>query len=89
MNFKVKNSYKFSLEEIKKEVVYYYNCGVLDTSRSIESYIEEWYAHNWLYNLGLFKSHTRDTDLDGNESIFRLICYKIIFILFARRKKDE
>lgn len=90
MNFKIKDSYKIQdLKDIYLNVVYYYKNNKLDKNRSIESYIEEWYAHNWLYNLGLFKSHTRDTDLDGDESIFRLICYKIIFILFARRKKDE
>ena len=75
----------FTLDEIKENVVYYYNYGALDKRRSIESYIEEWFAHNWLYNLGLFRSHTEDTDLDGDESWFRLICYKIIYKLFSKK----
>lgn len=89
MNFKIKDSYKFNLDEIKDNVVYYYNCGLLDKRRSINSYVEEWYAHNWLYKLGLFKSHTKDTDLDGDEQWYRLIAYKIIYLLFQRRKTDE
>ena len=90
MNYKVVNSYKIqNLEDIYINVLYYYKNNKLDKRRSIDSYIEEWFAHNWLYNLGLFRSHTRDTDLDGNEAFYRLIIYKLIFKLFARRKKDE
>lgn len=88
-SYKVKDSYKITdLNDIFNSVVYYYNSGLLDENRSIQSYVEEWFAHNWLYNLGLFKSHTRDTDLDGDESLFRRICYKIIFKLFTRRIKN-
>lgn len=90
MNYKVENSYKIqNLEDIYLNVVYYYKNNKLDKNRTIDSYVEEWFAHNWLYNLGLFRSHTRDTDLDGNEAFYRLIIYKLIFKLFARRKKDE
>ena len=90
MNYKVVNSYKIqNLEDIYINVLYYYKNNKLDKRRSIDSYIEEWFAHNWLYNLGLFRSHARDTDLDGNETFYRLIIYKLIFKLFARRKKDE
>ena len=90
MNYKVVNSYKIqNLEDIYINVLYYYKNNKLDKRRSIDSYIEEWFAHNLLYNLGLFRSHTRDTDLDGNEAFYRLIIYKLIFKLFARRKKDE
>lgn len=81
MNLKIIDSYKITnLEDIYKNVVYYYKYNKLDKSRSIESYVEEWYVHNLLYNLGIFKSHTKDTDLDGDESKLMLICYKIIFI---------
>ena len=33
------------------------------TTRSFDSYVREWKAHNRLYKLGLFKSHTKDCDL--------------------------
>ena len=46
--------------------------------RTEKSYINEIKAHNRLYNLGLFRSHTKDTDLEEDikkwkERIFRII----------------
>ena len=32
--------------------------------RSFNSMANEWKAHNLLYDLNLFKSHTKDLDLD-------------------------
>ncbi len=46
--------------------------------RTNESWIQEWRAHNLLYKLHLFESHTKDTDLEERESKFRLFCYKIL-----------
>ena len=42
----------------------------LPVTRSFDSYAREWKGHNRLYNLGLFKSHTKDVDLDENMSTF-------------------
>ncbi len=50
------------------------------TKRSLKSWIKEWKAHNRLYKLGLFKSHTKDCDLEENEKIHRLIAYQILGI---------
>ena len=33
--------------------------------RGIENLVREWRAHNLLYDLWLFRSHTRDVDLDS------------------------
>ena len=46
--------------------------------RNNKSWIQEWKTHNLLYKLHLFVDHTRDTDLEENESKFRLFCYKIL-----------
>ena len=46
--------------------------------RNNKSWIQEWKAHNLLYKFHLLKSHTKDTDLEENESKFRLFCYKIL-----------
>ena len=50
------------------------------SKRSLKSWIKEWKAHNRLYKLGLFKSHTKDCDLEENEKIHRLIAYQILGI---------
>ena len=50
----------------------------LPQKRTEKSYINEIKAHNRLYNLGIFRSHTKDTDLEEDikkwkERIFRII----------------
>lgn len=53
----------------------------LGSSRSIKSYLVEWRAHNILYNLGLCISHTKNVDLNDDETILRRCVYYIIWIL--------
>ena len=48
------------------------------SKRSMKSWIKEWKAHNRLYNLGLFKSHTKDCDLEENEKWWRLLVYQFL-----------
>lgn len=50
------------------------------SKRSLKSWLKEWKAHNRLYRLGLFRSHTKDCDLEENEKIHRLIAYQILGI---------
>lgn len=55
----------------------------IQPKRSIKSWTEEWFAHSVLYLLGIAKEHTQDTDLNEDESKFRLIGYHIIYIMFV------
>ncbi len=48
--------------------------------RTRKSWVKEWKAHNRLYKLGLFKSHTTDCDLEENEKWYRLFAYQILGI---------
>jgi len=50
------------------------------TNRSLNSYIRETKAHNRLYKLGLFKKHTKNTDLEENIKLWKEIAYFIIGI---------
>ena len=50
------------------------------SKRSLKSWIKEWKAHNRLYKLGLFRSHTVDCDLEENEKLHRLIAYQVLGI---------
>lgn len=47
-------------------------------TRTNKSWIQEWKSHNLLYKFNVFKEHTMDTDLEENESKFRLFCYKFL-----------
>jgi hypothetical protein len=48
------------------------------SKRNINSWLKEWKAHNRLYKLGLFRSHTKDCDFEENEAWWRLLIYEII-----------
>ena len=48
------------------------------SKRGYKSWLKEWKTHNRLYRLGLFRSHTRDCDLEENEKLHRLIAYQIL-----------
>lgn len=78
-NCKIVDSYKITDKSLMKDFI----SNLISTNkefnvRSINSYYREWKAHNILYKLGLFKSHTKDVDLNIDEKISRRICYFII-----------
>ena len=78
---KVYDSYLMNnvAEEIKKIITIRKEKG-LQTTRSMKSYIRETKAHNRLYKLGLFKKHTKNTDLEENIKLWKEIVYFIIGI---------
>lgn len=76
---KIIDSYKIT----NKEVMLYFINRLREEHKEFQvrtslSYYREWKAHNILYKLGLFKSHTKDTDLNIDEKLSRRICYFII-----------
>ena len=48
--------------------------------RTDESLINEWFAHNVLYNLHLYRKHTKDVDLNYPQSKIIEIAYSIVSI---------
>ena len=50
----------------------------LQVTRSFDSYAREWKGHNRLYKLHLFRKHTKDVDLNENNSIFEELIWLII-----------
>lgn len=81
----VKNCYTLSRDDIYK-VAIYINSKWKDLNihnRSVESIVSEIELHKTLYNLGMFKSHTIDADIEStkDERLIVRISYKIIQIL--------
>ena len=81
---KVTNSYLLSDKEIEEVANYIefcrynlYNWRCIHL-RNSTSYIYEIKAHNKLYNLGLFISHTIDTDLEEDLSPINKFIYFIL-----------
>ena len=67
-NTHVINSYMLtSRNGIKKEVEWIIEARKFreyPVTRSVNSYVREWRGHNRLYNKGLFRSHTKEVDLE-------------------------
>ena len=97
LNICVKNSYKIKysddIENLLKIICNnpaFTEFKIAGYKRTLPSMRREWEAHNFLYNIGIFKSRTRNTDLDNNESFIRKTGYAVlsfIYRLFNRRKK--
>lgn len=51
-------------------------------ARSVQSYVAEWRAHNLLYDLHLFRSHTKDTDLNIDEKKIARFFYGILSLFY-------
>lgn len=68
-NNKIKPFLNRMLKKINGRIIY---------KRTIDSWEKEWIAHNRMYKLGLYRSHTKDVDLDEDESKGRLFVYKVL-----------
>ena len=51
--------------------------------RSARSWKVELIAHNMLYKAHMFIKHTEDTDFDEDESVFRKLCYEILYAFYC------
>ena len=69
---------KHAFREILEEVANYNPDCLVFIHRPICELTKEWATHNALYDLGLFKSRTRDTDLNYPCNILARIAYLIV-----------
>lgn len=80
-NTKITNSYLVKRKEIKStidEVINKRKAANYPITRSRTSYIRELRAHNLMFKLGLFKKHTKDTDLEEPIKLWKEIIYFLI-----------
>lgn len=49
---------------------------------SLKTMIQEWRAHNLIYSLRLWKSHTRDVDLNTDKKLWEKILYPIVSLMY-------
>ena len=86
-NINIENSYRINIREEMQKVLTYTRemysieeCDVL--KRTDKSLINEWCAHNLFYNLHLFRSHTKDVDLNYPQSKITEIVYSIVSFFY-------
>lgn len=81
-NTHIEDSYQIKLKKsMENEIEWIKECRKArkyPVTRSTNSYVREWKGHNNLYNLGLFRSHTKDVDLNENNSIIEELIWLII-----------
>lgn len=78
---KIYDSYLIPNNELNKvvyKIIKERKAKDLPVTREVKSYVREIKAHNRLYKLGLFRNHTKDTDLEENIAKKNETIYKII-----------
>lgn len=81
-NLKIMDSYL--IKDVKKmeEIIGIAIVKGFKTDRSMTSMVNEWKAHNLLYNLHIARSHTKDVDIEANISKKLDFIYKILGGIF-------
>lgn len=75
----INDSYKIKRKSKMKEILLTeYKDHPVVKHRKMGSLTREWTAHNRLYRLGLFKSHTKDVDLEYPIKWYYNIIWNII-----------
>lgn len=85
-NIHIENSYKiidsstmlYILTKIRDE----YPDATVVKERSLTSMLDEWKAHNALYELHLYRSHTKSVDINTNQTWYVKAAYKVLSFLY-------
>lgn len=89
-NLNIENSYKikkrYNMKCVLHDIEKYHGCSDV-FKRSSNSLVEEWAAHNLLYNIGLFKSHTKDVDLNYPQNKMMSLIYKVLSYIYFKTIK--
>ena len=70
---------KKNIKNILTEIA---NENELPIGRTINDMTSEWAAHNLLYNLHLFRSHTETVDIEANQSKSLKFIYKVLSLFY-------
>lgn len=73
---RLKNSVEINMEVIK--MIRARSKAGFKCNRTIKSYYNEILAHKRLYNLHLFRTHTKDVDLEENTKLLNEIIWKVL-----------
>ena len=89
LNIHIQDSYQMTNAEYLKVAindilgsVYFEKLTAAGYTRTKESLIREWKAHNVLYRWGIAKERTGSVDMSQNESRFRRFCYFFLSWLY-------
>ena len=80
---RIKDSYKVSKHRFESVLATYTDAQAMEVKahRSLFSMKMEWASHNLLYSLGLFRSHTKDVDLDDPMKWWEKPVYPVVGLI--------
>lgn len=85
-NIHIKDSYKIRNVSEMKEILELIGSEALRRcipyKRSINSWLREWKAHNYLYDMNYEKDRTGSVDLNEDESLIRRIGYFFLALFY-------
>lgn len=81
-NCHIINSYLITSIDIMKKFIEQLLCEAPFNARPVMSYVDEWCAHNFLYDYKIAVDSTKDVDLDLHENIFRKFAYFILGLIY-------
>lgn len=87
-NIHIKDSYKITSEKEMMKILckiklQYFSSKYFFYQTSYQELLNEWKTHNLLYDLHLFRSHTKDVDLNDNPWYIKL-AYTILSKLYIK-----
>lgn len=87
-NIHIEDSYKVNKKEdmqiVLTDIRADYSLEESDVlKRTDSSLIKEWHVHNVIYNLHLFRTHTKDVDLNYPQSKIIEIAYSVAYFIVS------
>ena len=74
---------KLAIQQIRETIA---TLEGIDIKRSDREWLQEWRAHNFLFELNLFRTQTQNVDLNENETKERKKLYRLLSFLYCFRK---
>ena len=83
-NVHIVDSYRIKDDQEKLSLVRTIRMNAPDvwSKRTDKSLVAEWKAHNALYKRGKWVSHTKDVDLENNQSLFHKIAWFFVNLIY-------
>lgn len=90
LNITITNSYQFNSKQMNDILDYIMNkdyfkiLAAAGFTRSKESLLREWKAHNYMYKKGIRIERSKSVDLNQNESTYRRLGYFLLSLFFYK-----
>ena len=89
-NVHIKDSYKITSRSQMRDILGAIRLKAIELGyeykRSNNSWLKEWIAHNFLYNIKYEQERTGSVDLSEHESKLHLFCYNLFYLFYKGKR---